>query len=279
MSKFVNLLFIVLAVVMLDERVLIAQTGSENDNQAQIAPQAYLIGPNDVIGISVFRQPDLSVQLRVASDQSILMPIVGKVFVGGFSEQEAAKIVEKALQEGGVVKNPAVAVQVSQFASQQVSVLGFVARPGSYTLDRATRLSSILAQAGGATSSASNELLFTDYDPKSGAVERYVINVDELLSGNISSQDRYVGNGDVIFVPETKYFYIYGEVRNPGRYRFQQGLTLEQGLAIAGGTTELGSRNGIKRREVEKNKPKLRGADLSEVIKVGDVFYIPQRLF
>ncbi len=259
--------------------VATAQNSDAVGEQENIAPQAYLIGPNDVIAISVFRQPDLNVQLRVASDQSVLIPIVGKVHVGGNSEQVAAKIVEKALQEGGVVKNPAVAVQVAQFNSQKVSVLGFVARPGSYTLDRATRLSSILAQAGGSTISGADELLFTDYDPQSGAVQRHLVKIDELLGGSNSPQDRYIGDGDIIFVPEAKYFYIYGEVRNPGRYRVQQGLTLEQGLAIAGGTTELGSRKGVKRRETEKDKAKLRGVDLSEVIKVGDVFYVPQRLF
>lgn len=256
---------------------LSAQGGVDSNGNERA--RSYLIGPNDVITISVFRQPDLGVQLRVASDQSVLMPIIGKVIVGGHSEQEAAKLVEDALREGGVVKNPAVAVQVSQFASQKVSVLGYVARPGSYTLDRATKLSSIIAQAGGAVAAGANELLFTDYNPTDGSIERYTVNINELLSGNVADQDRYVGNGDVVFVPEAKYFYIYGEVRSPGRYRYQEGLTLEQGLAIAGGTTELGSRKGVKRRETDGDKSKLKGVDLSEMIRVGDVFYIPQRLF
>jgi polysaccharide export outer membrane protein len=253
--------------------------GQDDQQSGATGPSEYLIGSNDVVGVSVFRQPDLSVQLRVAFDQSILMPIVGKIYIGGMSEQEAAKVVEKALQDGGVVKNPAVAVQVTQFNSQKVSVLGFVPRPGSYTLDRATRLSSILAQAGGTSSAGSNELLYTDYDPITRTTTRYTVQINELLSGEIPNQDRYVGSGDVLFVPEAKYFYIYGEVRTPGRYRAVAGLTLEQGLALAGGTTELGSRKGIKRRETDTEKPKLKGVDLSEFIRVGDVFYVPQRLF
>jgi polysaccharide export outer membrane protein len=239
----------------------------------------YLIGPNDVVSVSVFRQPELAAQVRVATDNSVLLPVVGKISIGGYSEQEASLVIETALRDGGIVRNPSVFVQVTRYASQRVSVLGFVISPGSYVLDRTTRLSGILGLAGGAAAEGSDELLFTDYDPKTGATERHRIKIDSLLSGENPENDFILGNGDIVYVPREQYFYIYGEVRAPGRYRVTDDLTLEQGLALAGGTTELGSRNGVKIRVSENGKDKLKSTELTDIVKVGDVFYVPQRLF
>ncbi|WP_308910177.1 SLBB domain-containing protein [Pseudokordiimonas caeni] len=238
---------------------------------------SYLIGPRDLVDIQVFQQPSLSAQARVQSDQSVFLPVIGNVVIGGMDEPSAARAIAAALETGGVVRDAAVTVRVIEFASQRISVLGYVGSPGSYILDRPSTISDLLAKAGGATPDAGDTLVFTDRPIGAGTIERIELNIQDLLGGADASIDRPVSDGDTIFVPRAPVFYIYGEVRSPGTFRVEPGLTVEQALATAGGATELGKSNKIKRRDMQSGK--LVSAELTDIVKGGDVFYLPQSLF
>ena len=239
-------------------------------------PAAYLLGGRDLIEIRVFEHPELSLQARVEADQSVLLPIVGKVFIGGISEQDAAKIIETAYIAGGVVRNAAVTVRVVEFASKRVSVLGFVGSPGTYTLDRPSTVADLLARAGGPTPDGADYLVFTNYDTETGKSERIRLEVQDILGLSDAAQNMTVDEGDILFVPKADVFYIYGEVKQAGVFRLYPGITVEQALATAGGVTELGKASSIRRRNEDG---KMKKVELTEVVRSGDVLHVPQRIF
>ena len=110
----------------------------------------YPLGSGDVLKIMVFQHPDLSIESRIADSGRITFPLLGTLQVGGLSTDQAERLIARGLQEGGFLRDPQVSIQVSQFRSQQVSVLGNVNRPGRYPMDAQTmRLSEVLALAGG----------------------------------------------------------------------------------------------------------------------------------
>src|SRR5690606_23131700 len=127
----------------------VAQTASPTVQQG--APLLdYPLGPGDVIRIQVFQSPDLEVEARVSETGTISFPLLGAVRVGGLSPLEAEQLIARRLREGNFLQNPQVTLNVLQFRSQQVSVLGSVNKPGRYPLETTNmRLSEVLALAGG----------------------------------------------------------------------------------------------------------------------------------
>lgn len=259
--------------------LFVAQATLSPAAMAQDARGPYLLGPNDIIDIGVFRQPDLSIQVRIQSDSTILMPVVGKILVGDRSEQEAALQIQRALTEGGVIRDAAVVLRVLEFASKQVSVLGYANSPGAFYLDRPSQIADLLAKASGATAEAADYLVFSDYDEATGQTTRTEILISEVLGVDGSGAEYPVGDRDVIFLPRAPVYYIYGAVGTPGAYRLEKGMTVEQALAKAGGVTELGDRNKIRRRDKSGEKKKLRRIDLAETVFANDVLYVGTSLF
>jgi protein involved in polysaccharide export with SLBB domain len=118
-----------------------------------------VLGPGDVIRISVFQSPDLSVESRISEAGQVNFPLIGAVTVGGLTIPAAEKRIETSLREGGFVLRPQVTIQIVRILSSQVSVLGQVGRPGRYPIDIASsKISEIIAAAGGVLPAAQTSL-------------------------------------------------------------------------------------------------------------------------
>lgn len=239
--------------------------------------EAYLLGPHDQIEVRVFKEADLSTLARIQADNSILLPVVGRVIVGGFSEQGAVVRIQEALIDGGVVQDPAVTLRVVEYASKQVAVLGYVILPGTQYLDRPSTISDVLAKAGGAQVGGADFLYFTDYDPKTGQSERSILIIQDLLGAGSTDLDRPIGGGDKIYIPRAPVYYIYGQVGGPGTFRIYPGMTVEQALVSAGGVTEMGKASSLKKRDVKSGK--MVKVDLEEKVLANDVLFVPERIF
>lgn len=240
----------------------------------------YLMGPGDLVQVTVFRQDDLTIEARIQSDNTILVPVIGPITIGGLSEQDAALLIQTTLITGGVIRDAAVNLRILTFSSKQVSVLGFVTSPGAYFLERPSRISDVLAIAGGANTEGADYLVFTDFAGTGLPSVRTTIPISDLLGGEQAALDREVSDGDIIFVPKAPVFYMYGEVGRPGVFRLDYGMTIEQALASAGGVTELGNRNKIRRRDyVNGGKDGFSDVELTDAVVANDVFYIGRRLF
>jgi len=244
-----------------------AQTSSADDKN-------YLLGPGDTVKISVYNNPDLTLETRITESGTISFPLLGEVVLGGMTASSAERKLANELETGGFVKQPQINILVVQYQSKMVSILGNVFKPGRYPLDRSMNLTEVLAMAGGLTPDGSDLITVIG---KAGKVEYDLRNIVRKGDGTYNVN---LGGGEIVYVPRAPLFYIYGEAQRPGSYRIEREMTVMQALAQGGGPTIRGTEKGIQlhRRnvsgEVEVLKPKL-----TDLIMQDDVLYIKESLF
>jgi polysaccharide export outer membrane protein len=232
--------------------LLVASTLMAPSTQAQQAASAqveYHIGPGDILKISVFKNPDLTLEARVSEVGAISFPLIGSVQVSDMTLPAAEKKIGERLKEGGFVVNPQVNILLETAFGNQVSVLGEVNKPGRYPLDAAGgHLSGMLATAGGIMPTGSDTV---------------------IVSG---------ARGGKPFRREM--FYIYGQVQKPGQYRLERDMTVMQALAVGGGITTKGTRRGIvlHRRDAHGKVNEIE-VSLDDDVKSTDVIYVKESLF
>lgn len=112
------------------------------------APKDYRIGSPDVLDISVFKAPELTKSVQVASNGLINLPLVGDVQVAGRTAYEVEKDLEKRLG-AKYLKDPQVSVNIKEFNSQKVTLEGAVRKPGIYAVQGGTSMLQAIATAGG----------------------------------------------------------------------------------------------------------------------------------
>ena len=162
----------------------------------------YVIGPEDVLEISVWKNEDLSKVVTVRPDGMISLPLIGEVKAGGRTPVELQKAITRKL--GRFQKNAVVSVLVQEINSYRVFILGEVTRPGTYSLKRRTTLLQALALAGGFTEFASKNRIIVIREGggvKSGG-EKMVIRFKDIVDAKKGLKGNLVLRpGDTIFVP------------------------------------------------------------------------------
>lgn len=243
------------------------------------AATEYRLAAGDVIRISVYQNPDLTLESRVSESGSLSYPLLGSVKLGGLSISQAEQLIADGLRNGSFVKQPSVTIVVMQVRGNQASVLGMVNRPGRYPLEMGdTRLSDLLAAAGGVTLAGSDIIVLSGR--RQGKPYRVEIDLPSLFAAQGREQDVMVQNGDVLWVDRAPMVYIYGEVNRPGSMRLERGMTLMQLLAAGGGTTQRGTQKGITvHRRGADGKVQVLRPEMDESMKEGDVVYVRESLF
>lgn len=261
--------------------LLSAMTSLQAQVPAQAAPPTadYRLGPGDAIGVQVFQNPDLSVDARVSENGVISYPLVGSVQLGGLSIADAEQKIAEALRSGGFVRSPQVNIILRQVRGNQVAVLGQVNRPGRFPLETFnTRVSDMLATAGGVTPGGDDVLILTGQ--RQGQAFRRVIDIPGLFLNQKPEDDVVLAGGDTLYVNKAPVFYIYGQAQRPGPYRIERGMTVMQALAQGGGPTARGSQNRLMlhRRDatgkVIKTVPQL-----TDTVRPEDVIYVRESIF
>ena len=234
----------------------------------------YILGPGDMLKISVYNNPDLTLETRVTETGTISFPLLGEVALGGITASAAEKKLANLLESGGFVRQAQINILVMQFQSKTVSILGSVFKPGRYSLDRSMNLTEVLALAGGALPDGSDLISVIG---KSGKVEYDLRNI--VKKGD-SSQNINIVGGEIIFVPRAPIFYIYGEAQRPGSYRIERDMTVMQALAMGGGPTARGTQRGVKlHRRNAQGLLEVLTPDLSDLVLPDDVLYLKESLF
>src|SRR5215475_2449256 len=229
----------------------------------QIENAVYTIGPEDVLAITVYNQPDLSTHATVTPDGSFSYPLIGTVRAAGLSTQQ----LEKRMMEmfAKYLKAPQVTVTVEQFKSQQVNVLGEVKTPGTYPLRRESTLLEIILQAGGATDKAGGNVLVVRASGGASGASKGAgrgrregditqVNLDEVLAGK--PQRILMYSGDTIYVPEKGSVYVSGEVLHPGRYPMEKDTTVMKAITLVGGFTPFAAKNSVRVKRVVEGTPR-----------------------
>lgn len=238
----------------------------------------YTLGPSDIVRITVFDNPDMTTEVRVADNGKIHFPLIGEVAIGGLSTSDAESRIAELLRSGGFVLKPHVNVNILQYRSQQVSVIGQVNRPGRYPIEAPSKLSDMLAAAGGVNTSGSDDIvLIRNVD---GRPTRTIVNQLTVFERGELGQNLGVQGGDVIFVPRALTFYIRGEVQRPGQYKLEPSMTVAQALSVGGGVTPRGTERGIQiTRRDSHGRFSTETAALTDLVNPDDVLYIKERLF
>lgn len=250
------------------------QTGRPAPATAPAAPTTtdagYILGPGDVVEVQVVGREDFRNRVRVQQDGAILLPLVGRMPATGRTSLQLAEDVRRALRSGGYYSDPQVSVDIASYASRYITVLGEVGQPGLVPIDRAYRVSEILARVGGVKETGSDEVTLSR-----GEGEQLKLSVRTLATGG-GAEDPLVNAGDKLFVATAPTFFIYGQVAAPGSYRLDPDLTLRKALARGGGLTPSGS---DKRVKVFRDGEEIKKFDLNQTLTPGDVVVVGERLF
>jgi polysaccharide biosynthesis/export protein len=233
------------------------------------ANDGYVLGPDDVIEVTVIGQPEFTTRARIRADGTIVLPYVGSTAVSGDTPVSLAKRVAGVLKAGGYYSNPIVSIEIAGFASRYVIVLGAVGQPGLQPVDRPYRVSEIIARAGGIRGDGADFVIVRQ--EKGGELK---LPFEKLAKGD-TTDDPFVSPNDKVYVPPAETYYIYGQINAPGVYPIRDKLTLRKALARGGG---LGAAGSAKKITVYRDGKKAT-LGLDDPILPEDVVVVGQRSF
>lgn len=239
------------------------------------------LGPGDLIEVSVFGVPDLSTKARVSSAGEVYLPLIDYVHVAGLTTDEAQEVIQKRLEDGGFVRSPHVSIFVDESASQAITVLGEVARPGAYPAIGERKLFDLLSLAGGLSDKAGREVTVVHRgDPEHKVHLQLPRNLAEDTTDNVEIEP-----GDTIIVSRAGIIYVVGDVGHPSGFLIEdETLTVLKALALAGGSTRTSALNKTKIlrqtpsgvHEIPVELKKILHAKAPDVALMnGDVLFVP----
>ena len=241
--------------------------------------QDYILGEGDVLTVSVYDQPDLKSVVRISGDGIITLPLIGQVQATGQSVEQLSKKIEARLADGYLV-HPQVTIFIEEFRNLKATILGGVRSPGLYELNGQTTLLELISKAGGLIEDAANEAIIRRNPPDQEGQETIIINLNELMEEGRLSQNLTIMNGDNIYIPKKKVFYVTGEVKSPDSYTYIKGLTVIQALTKAGGFSNTAAPGRIKIiRSIDGKEQLLKNVNMDEQVLPNDVIVVPESYF
>jgi polysaccharide export outer membrane protein len=168
-----------------------------------VPPSEFLLGPEDLLVVTVWRNLDLSREVVIRPDGNISMPLIGDVRAAGLQANELAKRISERLTE--YMASPTVSVQVKEVNSYFVYVLGEVIKPGKYSLKSYATVMQGISLAGGFTPFASKNGIHVLRNAKHGTEEQHQFQIPvryyDVIAGRSNSGNFILHSGDVIVVP------------------------------------------------------------------------------
>lgn len=176
-------------------------SASPNPAETKIAADSdtYVIGPEDVLDIFVWKEGELSRRVPVRLDGMISLPLVGEIKAAGLTPVKLKELVIQKLQE--YVELPNVTVSVMEANSFKVYISGQVSKPGAHILRSETTFLQFIIMAGGFTEWA-NQRKITLMRKEQGTEKRYIINYKKIISGEDPSLNMVLKSGDTIIVSD-----------------------------------------------------------------------------
>jgi polysaccharide export outer membrane protein len=252
------------------------------------ARQGYQIGQGDILKIAVWSQPELTGEYTVDVAGGITMPLIGAVKAEGQTIAQVEEAIRLKLADGYLV-NPQVTIDVAQFKSQRVFVVGEVKAPGVVPLSGALSLVEALTRVGSLTEFAGGDLVVIrpadgkevtgpvlSGDP--GAREILRVDIQQLQSrGPTSNID--LRDGDTVVVPRAEMIFVNGQVNAPGRYTYERDMTILMAISKANGVNDLGSTKRVKIIRIVDGKRTELKAELGDKVLPGDTVQVGNRWF
>ncbi len=242
----------------------------------------YLLGPGDLIDVTVFETEDLNAEVRVSSRGTVSIPILGAVYVQNMTAAQAEEKIEELLREK-YLQDPHVSIFIKEHVSKQITLVGEFEKPGTYEYITKRNLLDVVAIAGGLSEEAGFVAYITRVDGQTKKREVIRVDLNQLIKkGNMEYNIPILG-GDVIFVPEAGRCYVDGAVRKPGLYPIRGNVTITEAIAMAGGLRSFADEDHIKlvrfkedgkREIVSLAYSDLQSGEIKDIyLRDGDVVY------
>ena len=260
------------------------QVDSPSDNPtATPSPINAPIGPGDIVAVSEYHTPDFRTTARVAEDGTVALPLVGEVQVNGMDDRVAARAIESALLNSGMLLHPRVTVLITEYAGLDVSVLGEVVRPGVYPFATHHRLLDLIAAASGLAPVAGSLVTVTH---RSSGKAPYAVVLNSAVGNNTVDRNPELEPGDTVQVSRAGLVYVVGDVMRPGGFPVDPvlRLTVVQALTLAWGPTQnaaptkallIREQPGGRTVTSLNLKRLLRGEDPDLPIQDRDILFVP----
>jgi polysaccharide biosynthesis/export protein len=174
-------------------------TGTNNESTKQGVDGSYVIGPGDIIAVSVWKEPDVSKVIPVRSDGKISLPLAGELQAGGVTPRELEKTISTGLRD--YISDPEVTVIVQETRSRRFNILGQVAKPGEYSLKDSTTMLDAIAMAGGFRDFAKQKSIYVLRARPDGSQQRLPFNYKEAIKGGNEAQNIMLEPHDTVVVP------------------------------------------------------------------------------
>ncbi len=285
----------------------VAQSNQQNNSQGSsstaaprvqnnLTPQSQLmtvpedfaglkLAPGFLLNIQVYDEPDLSAHVRIDNEGNISMPFLKTLHVGGDTVAQAKETIENKFRNDGILKNPQITIDVEQFATTSVTVMGEVSNPGKVELLAPHSLLDVIGMTGGETTLAGNEVEVKRPNGSSGmATTTY-----HYSRGDDGSaiRDVMVNPGDTVIVKRAGIVYVLGAVNRPGGYAMQESgdLNVAQAISLAQGLMLQARVSGVrvvqhdsagKPVEIAVSYNKIMdGKQTPLQLAAGDIVYVP----
>lgn len=165
---------------------------------APVVPDSFVIGPEDVLGVVFWREPDLSGDVTVRPDGRISLPVIGELEAAGLTPNALRERVQAAAAKYLTEVN--VAVVVRQINSRKIFVTGEVATPGTYPLTAPRTVMQAIALAGGLSEFADAKNI-TVLRNRGGRAQSFKFNYRDVSKGKNLEQNILLEPGDTVVVP------------------------------------------------------------------------------
>lgn len=266
-------------------------------------PLQYLLGPGDQISIHVQDLEDVSEKpVRIDPAGDIDLPLIGRLNAAGMSIEQLRESLTKQLSK--YVESPKVAINVLDYHSQPVSVIGAVNSPGIHQLQSPTRLLDVISMAGGLRPDAGSKLTVTRQlhwgvlplpnarTDASGQFSIAEVSVESLTTSKSPVDNIFVRPNDTVAIPKAEIVYVLGQVKKAGGFPLNshESISLLKALALAEGL----DRDASPKRARIMRASASAGSDLNEVpvdlqqilegkapdiqLRPDDVLFIPNNL-
>jgi polysaccharide biosynthesis/export protein len=279
--------------------VSLSASGQPEKRTADEVPMNYVLGPDDQIVMQAADAEEISGKpVRIDMRGNINLPMVGRIKAAGMTADELEQEIESRLKR--YLQEPDVAVSVTEFRSQPISILGAVQTPGVYQLQGRKNLYSVLSMAGGLRTDAGHSVKITrklewGRIPLSGAVDdpSGQFSVASVRTKSIMEAANPVENiaikpEDVISAPRAELVYAIGAVHKSGGFMLGESETLSalQVLALAEGLDRFAAPQNAKimravegsasREEIPVNLKLLMAGKAPDVpLRADDILFIP----
>ncbi len=258
---------------------------------ASAAPVPGKLTTGDLLEISEFHSPEFHSTVRVSQAGTVMLPMIGEIQLSGLDEAGASKAIAAALVEKGVLLHPQVFILVTQYAAQDVSVLGEVTHPGVYPYTAHHRMLDLIAAASGVSQTAGSVVaIYKRNAPDTPKLVELGPKAEGEDAAQSAERNPELEPGDTIQVSRAQLVYVVGDVIRPGGFTVDpaQQLTVLQALSLAWGPTQNASTQkallireqaGGGRTVTELNlKRMLHGQDPDQPVHERDILYVPDSM-